>query len=139
MKKFKSLLLMVLPVFAMSLSGCVKYNGKESANPVDKATITISSESLSMEIGDKKTLNATVDRTADIYWEVANDDIISLDAPTGLKVTVSALAQGTTTVSAFVNYNNRKYSSTCTVSVYPKGHIDPPPGPGPGPGLSVNT
>jgi len=55
MKKFKSLLLLALPLFAMALSSCVKYNGKGSSNPVDPpspggdVTLTISKETASRE------------------------------------------------------------------------------------------
>ena len=122
-RKFLSL---VLSVFALALSGCVKYNGKESSNPVDKAKVVISETAITLEEGKSQTLNAEVNKpNLDIYWEVANETVASLDVTTGLTVTVSALQQGKTTVSAYVNYNSRKYSASCTLTVTRKGAPTP--------------
>ena len=42
----KKLLFVALPFFALILTGCVKYNGKGSANPVDKVALTLDNDKL---------------------------------------------------------------------------------------------
>ena len=123
MKKFRSLLLMALPLFALALSGCVKYNGRESSNPVEKMTLTIDKTELSIVEGSQATINATVDKDVEVRWSVADEQIVTAtpENEKGLKVTVNALVPGQTTVTASTSYKNRTYTQTCTVSVTRKG------------------
>ena len=125
MKKFRSLLLMALPLFALALSGCVKYNGRESSNPSAGASVVISQDSITLEEGKTSILTASCSRAVELMWESGNDEIVSLSSLTGSQVTVTAVKQGKTTVSAYVNYNSKKYSASCSVTVTRKGAVDP--------------
>ena len=125
MKHIKTLLF-ALPLFALAITGCVKYNGRESSNPVDKARVTISQTSLKLEQGKTAQLTASVNKEGlDIYWESGNEDVVTLSPKEGTTVTVNAAAQGKTTVSAFVNYKDKKYSAACNVTVEHKTAPEP--------------
>ena len=126
----KKLFLFALPLFALTFTSCVKYNGKESANPVDKVKITLSTKKLSIVEGSSASITADVDRDVTINWDIPDEDetIASLDVSEGYTVTVSALNPGKTTVVAVATYNGHKFSAKCAVTVTRK---TPDPGPDP--------
>ncbi len=115
--KNKKLIFFALPFFALILTGCVKYNGKGSPNPVEKVTITLDNDKLSVVEGSQGSLKATLDKEVDVYWAVENDSIVSLNATEGLNITFNALIPGQTKITASATYSGRKYSKDCTVSV----------------------
>ena len=126
-------LFFVLPLFALILGGCVKYNGKGSANPVDPADvphITLSTSLLQLEEGKSASLAAEVDQDCKIYWDVSETQKnISISSTEGNEITVSALKAGTTKVTARATNKGIKAKSVCTIQV----STGTSPGPGPGP------
>ncbi len=136
--KHKSLIF-ALPLLGMMFTSCVKYNGKGSANPIDKVKITLSDKKLSLEEGKSATLSATVDRDVELNWTVKDTDVAFVDVPEekGFEVTVKALVPGKTTISAVAVYNGHSFSAKCDVTVTRAGGGggggggDEPPTPGP--------
>ena len=126
-------LFFVLPLFALILGGCVKYNGKGSANPVDPADIphiTLSTSLLQIEEGKSASLSAEVDQDCKIYWDVSETQKnISISSTEGSEITVSGLKAGTTKVTARATNKGVKAKSVCTIQV----STGTSPGPGPGP------
>ena len=130
MKMRKSKLFFIaLPLLAMGITGCVKYNGRESSNPVEKMTFTIDKTALSLEEGSKGTITANPEKDVEVRWAVADEQIVTVtpNDEKGLVATVNALVPGQTTVTASTSYKNRTYSQTCTVSVTKKGEVTPDP------------
>ena len=126
--------LILLPLLAMSLSGCVKYNGRASSNYDEKLTLTLSQASLQIEEGSSAKLTAKVsNRNATVNWTVESEGIATLSADKGFEVTVSALIPGTTTITAVAALGNDSIEKTCSLEVTRKGVTPPTPGPGPTP------
>lgn len=79
--------------------------------------ITISSESLELEVGGTKTLTATLEPTGaegNITWSSNNLEVATVDASTG-QVTVNALSVGKATITATCG----EFKDTCEVTVNP--------------------
>ena len=82
--------------------------------------VTISSKTLSMETGSLRTLSASASDNSNISWSMNNTGIVSLNKSTsssGAGVSVTALAVGTTIVTAKAVINGETYIATCTITV----------------------
>ena len=80
---------------------------------VKKPSVSLSNESISLVIGQSKTLSATPSPSgASVTWSSSNSSVASVS---GGKVT--AVANGTATITAKVTYNGASASKTCTVTV----------------------
>lgn len=124
----RKLFLLAFPLLALALGGCVKYNGKGSANPVSKLHMSISANKLSIVEGESATISAKVDQDVTVNWSItADDDIVAtLSATEGLTITVNAVHSGSAVLKAIANYKEKTYTKTCNVSVTRKGQdIDP--------------
>lgn len=115
MKKL-SYLLLGAALFALGLSGCVKYNGRESSNPTP-FSIKIPSK-LDLAEGQVATVNATTTKKVDkVNWTVTDLDIIGIDSEIGAQLVVHGIKEGTTTIEAATSYKGQDYKSTCNVTV----------------------
>lgn len=120
--KRKSLIFAALPLLAMLLTGCVKYNGRSSSNPSrQEMSFALDKSTLSLVEGTTGTISATLDKDAEVNWTIKDDNIATIDVTKGTKVTVSALIPGETTVTATSVFDGTTYSKSCEITVTRKG------------------
>ena len=111
MKKSTLILFVLIAVFSVvTFVSC-----NTDVVPVRSVTLTI--DSTYMKVGEAKTLYATV-RPADaadtsVTWTSSDQSIATVDA----NGKVTAVAQGTATITVTSNFDNTK-KATCTVNVY---------------------
>ena len=96
---------------------------------VPEGSVTISSHSASLEVGDTTTLTATSSDGSTISWYTSNENVASISsssAASGSGITVTAVSAGTATITARITINGTHYSTTCQVTVTQSGGGDVP-------------
>lgn len=94
-----------------------KQDGSENEPPVKVSKITLDKAKLSLDVGDKRTLTATVEPAdatiKSVVWSSSDPAIASVNSVTG---EITAIADGTATVTA-TSSSNKKVSAFCTITV----------------------
>ena len=90
--------------------------------------IVLDSGDITLAVGGTRSLNAKVTpegSTDEVTWSSSNTEVAAVDS----NGKVTAVAEGTATITATAG----DFSAQCTVTVTKGGNPDPDPGPGPGP------
>lgn len=99
-----------------------KQDGSKNEPPVKVTRITLDKTALSLEIGDKATLTATVEPTdatiKSVVWSSSNSEVATVNPETG---EITAIADGNAVITA-TSSSNKEVSASCTVTV---GDTDP--------------
>ena len=112
-----SLLLVIFFAFGFSCCGLLSNDGSSGSEtpPAPTVTVTLSKSELSIVNGQSATLTATVENTEEtVEWTTEDDTKVRLEA-NGNSVTVVALAEGETTVTATVAGE----SASCEITITP--------------------
>lgn len=89
------------------------YSATSSVTILERPNITISKSSLSLYIGDVTTLSATVSPTGQtVSWSSSNTGVAKVSSGK-----VTAISNGTATITASFQFNGVTYSDTCSVTV----------------------
>ena len=88
-------------------------NPTPTPQPDDGFSLTLSSGSRSLDVGGQFELTATVSEEATVSWTNSNSAVASLSATSGLVVTINALAEGSTTITA----SAKEHTAKCVVNV----------------------
>ena len=83
-----------------------------SSTTVQDATITISKANASLKVGETVALTASVSDGSSITWLSSNTSVATVS-----KGVVTAVSEGTATITASATTNGRKISKTCVVTV----------------------
>lgn len=99
-----------------------KEDGSENEPPVKVTKITLDKTELTLAVGEKATLTATVEpedaTIKTVVWSSSNSEIVAVDPVSG---EISAVAAGTATVTA-TSSSNKEVSASCAVTV---GYSEP--------------
>jgi hypothetical protein len=116
MKNLKALLgiIAMVAVIGFTMSACVvDTGGGGGGDPV--TGVSLSSTSISMEVGDSRSLTATVRpssaRNKDVYWDSSRTSVATVDS----NGRVTAVGAGTVVIT--VTTEDGGYSADCTVTV----------------------
>ena len=94
-----------------------KQDGSENEPPVKVTKITLDQTELSLEVGAKATLNATVEpidaTIKSVVWSSSNSEVATVNPVTG---EIVAIADGTAVITA-TSSSNKEVSASCTVTV----------------------
>lgn len=91
----------------------INYTAACSVTVQGKPTISLNKSSLSLYIGDTSTLTATVTPSGQtVSWSTSNSSIVMIN-----NGKVTAISNGTATITASFRYNGVTYSTTCSVTV----------------------
>lgn len=110
------------PEYACRIWGNESATTKQICGEVVKG-ITISDESLSLEVNAEATISATSSDGSYITWENNNPDVISLSATTSSSdspIIITALQEGNASITATAVIDDETYSATCEVTVNAK-------------------
>lgn len=107
------------------ISATIVYDGlkyADSCNVVVRNPIISIDASASLDIGETKMLSViTIPEELDVIWNSDNKDIVVVDNSGEIK----GIAEGTTTITATMTYNNESYSANCNITVKaPAGALD---------------
>lgn len=98
-----------------------QYKVKEDGTIISTKGISLSKTSLALELKEGQTVTEEITATlsgitGEITWSIANEDVVKMNSMKGKTVIVTAVAEGSTTIT--VRCGN--YTDTCTVTVkYP--------------------
>ena len=94
-----------------------KEDGSENEPPVKVTKITLDKTELTLAVGEKATLTATVEpedaTIKTVVWSSSNSEIVAVDPVSG---EISAVAAGTATVTA-TSSSNKEVSASCAITV----------------------
>lgn len=91
----------------------INYTATCSVTVQGKPTISLNKSSLSLYIGDTSTLSAAVTPSGQtVSWSTSNSSIVMIN-----NGKVTAISNGTATITASFRYNGVTYSTTCSVTV----------------------
>ena len=97
-----------------------KQDGTPNDAPVQVTAITLDKTALSLKVGDKATLTATVEPAdatiKSVTWASSNPDVASVNSLTG---EITATGNGAATISA-TSTSNKEVSASCVVTVSDK-------------------
>lgn len=102
-----------------TITGKFTYNGTTysatcSVTVQGKPGITLNKSSLSLYIGDTNTLTATVTPSgSSVTWSSSNTSVATVNS----SGKVSAISNGSATITASIRYNGVTYSTSCSVTV----------------------
>lgn len=92
----------------------ITYSATCTVTVEGKPSISLNKSSLSMYIGDTSTLTATVIPTnSSVSWSSSNTSVAMVSS----SGKITAVSNGTATITASFRYNGVIYSTTCTVTV----------------------
>lgn len=91
----------------------INYTATCSVTVQGKPTISLNKSSLSLYIGDTSTLSTTVTPSGQtVSWSTSNSSVAMVN-----NGKITAISNGTATITASFRYNGVNYSTTCTVTV----------------------
>lgn len=94
-----------------------KQDGSENEVPVKVTKITLDKTELSLHVGDKATLTATIEPSdatvKSVIWSSSVPTVVSVNPETG---EITAISDGTATVTA-TSYSNKEVSASCGITV----------------------
>lgn len=106
------------------------YAGSKSADPttdeinggsvVPTGSVSISTTSIEIDIGETTTISANSSDNSDITWSIDDSSIASFSknpSSSGESITITGLSNGTTTITASATIDNVTYSKTCSITV----------------------
>ena len=108
MKKTK---LIFIPLLALLLSSCSFFD-------FFNGNVSISKASLELLENESDSLTITAPESSTITWNISNTDVAKLNKTTGSSIIVNAISEGTATITATVNADNKETVKTCSLSVY---------------------
>ena len=97
--------------------------GDKEIGSVTNASISISDENKSLEVGGTTTISATSSDSSAISWSTSNSNVVSLSSSStssGSNITLTANAAGTATITASATIDGNTLTKTCVVTVTKK-------------------
>lgn len=115
------------PEYACKIWGSVNSTTQSLCNSAsweEEDGISISKSTVSIEVDQTATINATSTDSSTITWKSNNTSVVTVSSAatsSGSNVTLTAKAEGTTTVEAKATINSVTYTAECTVTVKAAG------------------